>query len=263
MAKTAVDALASVELSGSELDDLKVAHSAAVREAQEARQRFIGARVVRVELDRSGVLITPEQAGTRTLRGGRVGGPRLSEEELLVARADTDEACLLAGRELKAATERLRRASAALLQHQLAHGLVEAHEEAARHVQAADARAEAAYIELAVALLARKQARIEEAARAREIVKVAAQTLSHDDERADLRHRAQHSVPVELGEEGGVVAWRDRPVDGLFGLGGNDWNPDGDGFYAALADVVHGGPRACAVERVRTKIVKALEGATS
>jgi hypothetical protein len=239
--------------------ELRVAHTTAAGESAEAREKFNRARAVRVELDRSGVLLAPEEAGVRTLRGGRVGGRRLSEDELIVARADADDACVVAGRELKAANERLRRATAALARYQLRNGLVAEHEEAVADVKAADARAEVAYIELAVALLARKQARIEEAAHARRIVKVAEQTLTNDEERADLRFRAQHSVPAELGEDGGVVAWSDRPIDGLWGLAGNDWRPENDSFFEALADIVHDGPRACGAEIVRKKIVKALE----
>ena len=233
------------------------------RECAEARRALNAARAVVIELARSGKLIAPENAPTRSLRApGLPRGRRLEPEELLVAKAEAEAEALKATKKLLVKTAALRRATVALESYNLEHGLLDRHEAACERVRAANERAEAAHIELIAALISREEACAQEAAAARPIVKAAASVLTSDEERSSLRHRAVDEVPVQLSEDGGVLAWRARPTAGLFGLHGVDWQAGNDNYFEAIADVVRGGRGRvhgnCGSERVADRIVKAL-----
>jgi hypothetical protein len=234
------------------------------RETSEAREALTARRHVLIELSRSGVLINPEDAPKRTLRKpGPPRGQRLRDpEEILVAKADAETAALAAARELRTLVAQLQQAKVALAAYELEHGPLDRHGEACERVRVANERAEAAHIELIAALIEREEACAHEADRARPIIKAATGVLTNDDARADLRHRAGGEVPVRLNEDGSVAVWRQRPVSGLFDLDGADWQPRGESYFEAIADVVHGGRQrvggTCGSERVADRIKRAL-----
>lgn len=242
---------------------LRAEEATAAREVEEARLDHRRRREVCVEIERSGILVAPEQVSGRTLRPAtKPQGKRLrSPEEREVALDEAKQEQLKAARRLTAATERLRRARVALAAYELPE-LLDAHEVAAERVREADAAAEAAYVALVAALIVRDETRVEEAAKAKAAVRAVSGTLLSDAEREDLRSRGRDEVPASLGSDGTVTTWRGRPVDGLFSLGGQSYEPRNDRFFEALGDVVRGGRArvggTCGSEKVAARINRAL-----
>jgi hypothetical protein len=241
---------------------LRAEEATAAREAGDARRRYRREREKRVELDRHGRLISDAEATGRTLHSAKSSrGVRLIEEELEVAREEQAQRCLDAARALKAATERLRSARIALVAYELP-GLLSEHESAVEVVRDADRAAEAAYVAIASTLIARNEARAVEARKARAVVQAVSGTLLDDDARALLRDRGRDEVPAALTSDGEAAEWRDMPVEGLFGLSGQSWDPKHDRFVESLADIVRGGRErvsgTCGSEKVADRITKAL-----
>lgn len=233
------------------------------REVAEARERRNAAQYAAVELRRSGVLVSPEDALRRSLRApGRPTGRKLLDEERQVAQAMAEARSLEAAQALLAATGALQRARAALARHELPE-LMARQEASAGRVRAAAERAQDAYVDLVVSLVEQQEALGAEKLAARAVIEAALSPLVDGDEREALRRRSRRELPVALDDEGRTLEWRERPEPGLWSLGGLSWHGTNDAFGQQLVDLVRGGRTrvrgVCGSERVGAIIEKALD----
>lgn len=229
---------------------------------EEARPDWKAKQAAHYTLCREGILVSPEQTSGRTLRApGKPSGRKLIAEELEVAKAEAAERSLQAARRVQALAEKVRRARAALAQHELPD-LATRHAATADAVATATRRAEQAYIGLVAALIEQGEALSAEKLAARAVVQVAVSPLTDGDERETLRRRAEHELPVALADDGSAVEWVERPESGLWALSGVSWVGGNDAFGEQLVDLVRAGRDrlrgACGSERVAETVIKAL-----
>jgi hypothetical protein len=214
----------------SEFDQAQAEHG-------EARSAFKQLEAREAELSRPGALTTADLAGKRKRSA-------LTPDERAVALEEVRQAKIAAARRLGEARERLAEAKVAQANERLPE-LAERHAGAAALVEARRRAFEQAAAVLIAAGVALGEAAGEEARIARELVGTAAGAVADYEEAQRIKFRGHDAVPLAVDVDGATET-RPRPELGVFGKGGDTWNPRREALYEELGRAARAGRKRIA-----------------